>query len=71
MADVVHETFFEIDEDGLEAAAATAIVPVGTSGSSGPPPVLMHVDHPFLIVLRDEPTRQILFLGHVVDPGAE
>ncbi len=67
--DVVHKTFFEIDEEGLEAAAATAVT--GRATSAPPIPVPMRVDRPFLIVLRDLPTGQVLFLGHIVDPGAE
>lgn len=67
LADVVHKTFLEIDEDGLEAAAATAVI---GERSSAPldPPVTVTVDRPFLVVLRDRPTGQILFLGHVTDP---
>jgi serpin B len=67
LADVVHKAFLAIDEDGLEAAAATAVEGMNTSAIAGE---LVHVkvDRPFLIALRDRPTGQVLFLGHVVDP---
>lgn len=67
LADVVHKAFLEIDEDGLEAAAATAVIGERDSAIAGEL-VHMKVDRPFLIALRDQPTGQVLFLGHVVDP---
>jgi serpin B len=67
LADVVHKTFLEIDEKGLEAAAATAVIGEKTSAAVDPP-VTVTVDRPFVIVLRDRPTGQILFLGQVNDP---
>ncbi len=67
IADVVHKTFLEIDEDGLEAAAATAVIGERESAPVDPP-VTVTVNRPFLVVLRDRPTGQILFLGHVTDP---
>ena len=68
LSDVVHKTFVEIDETGLEAAAATGGGFV-TSGGTGALKI-MTVDRPFLMVLRDVPTGQILFLGHIADPTA-
>jgi serpin B len=67
LADVVHKTFLKIDENGLEAAAATAVIGERTSAPIDAP-VTFVVDRPFVVVLRDRPTGQILFLGHVLDP---
>jgi serpin B len=69
IADVVHKTFFEIDEDGLEAAAVSAVIAVDESASFAE--TSMVVDRPFFVVLRDVQTRSVLFLGHVVDPSAQ
>lgn len=62
--DVIHEGVVIIDEEGTEAAAATAVV-VGTDSE----PVSsfeMTVDRPYLFVIRDRPTGAILFVGRVV-----
>ncbi len=66
IAEVVHEAFISVDEEGTEAAAATAVVMAAT----GLPPDLVEltVDRPFVFVLRDVDTGAILFLGRVADP---
>jgi serine protease inhibitor len=64
---VVHEAYVKVDEEGTEAAAATAVV-AGTT-SSGPPGFV--VDRPFVFAIRDKLTNSILFLGRVDDPRAE
>ena len=65
--DVIHEAFIAVDEDGTEAAAATAVV-VGRT--SAPVDVVeLTVDRPFLYAIRDNDTGAILFLGRVVDPS--
>ena len=45
--------------------AATAIL---ASGGIGPPPIVVVPDRPFLFLVYDEPTGQILFVGRLVDP---
>ena len=61
---VVHEAYVKVDEQGTEAAAATATVAGATStGSSG-----ILVDRPFVFAIRDKLTGSILFLGRVDDP---
>jgi serpin B len=66
---VIQKTFVEVNEEGTEAAAATGVTIVVTSGKMrvAPPPVF-HADHPFLYTIRDPKTDAILFMGHVVDP---
>lgn len=61
--DVVHEAWIRMDEQGTEAAAATGVV-VGTD--SAPEPVV--VDHPYLLVIRDDLTGSLLFIARVTDP---
>lgn len=62
--DVIHEGVVIIDEEGTEAAAATAVV-VGTD-SEPVSSFQMTVDRPYLFVIRDKPTGAILFVGRVV-----
>jgi len=64
--DVIHKAFVAVNEEGTEAAAATAVV-VGET-SAGPS---FEATHPFLFYIRDNVTGSILFLGRVVDPTAE
>ena len=63
---VFHQAFVTVDEEGTEAAAATAVV-VGTT--SAPEPVTLTVDRPFLFWIRDVPTGEVLFMGRVGDPS--
>lgn len=65
--DVVHEAFISVDEEGTEAAAATAAVFGLTSAPSRV--VDVTVDRPFLFLIRDDETGAILFMGRVVDPS--
>jgi serpin B len=65
ISDVLHKGFIAIDEKGTEAAAATAVV---INTDSSPEPHTLHVDKPFLVVIRDRPTGTVLFIGRVVDP---
>ena len=63
---VLHEAFIDVNEKGTEAAAATAVVARATAAPSQP--VVLSVDRPFIIALRDLETNTLLFLGRVLDP---
>jgi serpin B len=66
ISDVRHKAFIDVNEEGTEAAAATA---VGISLTSMPPASIpMVVDRPFIFMIRDIETNAILFLGRVVNP---
>lgn len=66
---VIHQTFLRIDEEGTEAAAATAIVEIVITGARiQARPVTFHADHPFLLLLRDRETGAILFMGRIARP---
>lgn len=68
ISEVLHEAFIAVDEEGTEAAAATA---VDVAVEALPPePVELTVDRPFLFLIRDAETGVVLFLGRVVDPTA-
>ncbi len=64
--DVVHQAFISVDEEGTEAAAATAVV-VGVT--SLPPKVELSLDRPFFFVIDHTPTGEPLFVGQVTDPS--
>jgi serpin B len=63
---VVHQAFVEVNEEGTEAAASTAVVMDRPSEESIP---RFQVDHPFMFLIRENQTGSILFLGRVVDPS--
>ncbi len=67
ISNVLHKAFISLDENGTEAAAATAVV-VGVT-SMPAEPVNLTIDRPFLFAIQDKPTGEILFLGRVVDPA--
>ena len=67
---VAHKAYVDVDEQGTEAAAATAIVMVGMAAFRAPPPVTMLVDRPFLFAIIDPATSLPLFLGQVSHPRA-
>ncbi|HXC01332.1 MAG TPA: serpin family protein [Opitutaceae bacterium] len=66
---VFHKAFLKLDEDGIEAAAATTIVMFTQSMAYRPPqPIEVRVDHPFIFAIQHVPTGECLFLGRVTDP---
>jgi len=67
--DVVHKAMVALDEQGIEAAAATAVTMMPTSAFVEDPKTLT-ADKPFLFMIEDEPTQSVLFAGHVYDPTA-
>ena len=67
ISEIVHQSFVEVDEEGTEAAAATAVV---MDESAPADHVEMTVDRPFLFYIRDQPTETPLFWGRVVDGEA-
>ncbi len=64
--EVIHKAFVEVNEEGTEAAAATAVT-IGIT-SVGPPLNEFRADHPFIFLIQEKETGSILFLGKVVDP---
>jgi serpin B len=65
---VIHKAFVDVNEEGTEAAAATGVVVGVTSMGPKPKPVVFRADHPFLFLIADTTTRQILFIGRLMDP---
>lgn len=64
---VIHKAFVDVNEEGTEAAAATAVTMVRSMAMPGNR-VEFRADHPFLFMIRHEPTGSILFMGHVNSP---
>ena len=62
---VIHQAYVKVDEEGTEAAAATA---VGVGITSVSPRKEFRADHPFIFIIQEKETENILFMGRVVDP---
>jgi serpin B len=66
---VRHKTFIEVNEEGTEATASTAIGIMPTSIALPPDsPFEMVVDRPFIAAIRDRQSGTLLFVGAIVDP---
>ena len=64
---VIHKAFVDVNEEGTEAAAATGGVMTLSMAMPGNR-IEFRADHPFLFLIRHEPTGSILFMGHVNNP---
>ncbi|KAL3617812.1 hypothetical protein CASFOL_038133 [Castilleja foliolosa] len=66
---IFHKTFIQVNEEGTEAAAASAAVDMAFSLFDFDP-IDFVADHPFLFVVREDMTGVVLFFGQVLDPFA-
>jgi serpin B len=70
---VIHKAFVEVNEEGTEAAAATAVGGwlIISLHQEQVLPIIFNADHPFIFLIRDKETGSILFMGRVMDPNKE
>ena len=61
---VVHKAFVDVNEEGTEAAAATAVI----MDKSFSRPLTFRADHPFMFLIRENTTGSVLFVGRIADP---
>ncbi len=66
ISNVVHKAFVAVDEEGTEAAAATAVAFRKLAVVDVP---VFRADHPFVFMIRDNQSGAILFMGRVVNPA--
>lgn len=65
VSEVIHKAFIDVNEEGTEAAAATAVA----MKPNGIPDIkTFRADRPFLFLIRDKRTGSILFMGRVTNP---
>jgi serpin B len=62
---VVHQAFVDVNEEGTEAAAATGI---GVGIVMLPQIPEFRADRPFIFLIQEKETGNILFLGRVINP---
>ena len=64
---VIHQAYVDVNEEGTEAAAATAVTMKLTSIGPTRTPAF-RADHPFIFMIRDKTSGSILFLGRIMNP---
>jgi len=65
ISNVIHKAFVEVNEEGTEAAAATAVIMERVAMSIEP---VFRADHPFVFIIKDNRSGSILFMGRVSNP---
>lgn len=64
---VIHQAVIEVNEEGSEAAAATAVEIMETS--LPPEPQIITINQPFIFMIREKFSGTILFAGKLMDPS--
>ncbi len=65
ISQVFHDAYVKVDEEGTEAAAASAVV---FTMAVSRPKKIFKADHPFIFIIQDKDTGAILFMGRITDP---
>jgi len=68
ISDVIHKAFVSVDEEGTEAAAATAVIFRETSMPIEIADV--NINNSFIFLIKDITTGSTLFIGRVINPAA-
>jgi serpin B len=64
---VLHESVLNVDEQGIEGAAATAVLMRTVAAMIGRP-VTVQVDRPFLLLVRHQESGAVYFMARVTEP---
>jgi serpin B len=68
VSEIIHKCFVAVNEEGTEAAVASAaILKVGCARQTGKP-IDFVADRPFLFLIREDKTGFVLFTGLLVNP---
>lgn len=67
ISDVLHQACIDVNEEGTEAVAATAVI-VAEKGMPSPERLSISFNQPFIYVIYNTQTNAIVFMGHVVNP---
>ncbi|KAJ0019519.1 hypothetical protein NQD34_007088 [Periophthalmus magnuspinnatus] len=66
VSEVVHKAALDVDEKGATAAAATGVTITLLSFRYVP---VLKFDHPFMVLILDRETQDILFMGKIINPN--
>ncbi|MBN2015078.1 MAG: serpin family protein [Candidatus Altiarchaeota archaeon] len=70
ISSVIHQAFVGVNEEGTEAAAATAVIMTLSATPEPQERIIFNADHPFIFIIQQKSSGNILFLGRVSDPTA-
>ncbi|KAL5725422.1 hypothetical protein ACHQM5_008569 [Ranunculus cassubicifolius] len=71
---VIHRSYIDVNEEGTEAAGVTVIESWECSDGSPPRPktqVDFVADHPFMFMVKNDISGEVLFMGHVINPSLQ
>jgi serpin B len=68
ISEILQATYLKVDENGTEAAAATAVALETTSMPSLTSPKTFYANEPFLFFIQNTKTKKIYFIGRVFQP---
>lgn len=71
ISDAIHKAFVEVDEEGTEAAAATAMMMMVGCSFNPERPKEFIADHPFIFMIRDTGSDTVLFIGRYLAPPSK
>ncbi|MFC2090111.1 serpin family protein [Bacteroidota bacterium] len=71
ISEVIHKTYIDVNEEGTEAAAVTAVVMELTSVIPGEEKKFLRLDRPFLFAITENTSKSIVFIGKVEAPSYE
>jgi len=69
ISNVIHKAFIDVNEEGTEAAAATAVV-MELTVNGGSSRIVFDCNHPFMYLIQHKQTGTILFMGSISNPLA-
>ncbi|XP_067845723.1 antithrombin-III [Heptranchias perlo] len=66
VSDAFHKAYLEVNEEGSEAAAASAVIVMGRS--LRPSLEVFNANRPFILLIREVAINAIIFMGRIFDP---
>lgn len=70
VSDIIHKAYVDVNEEGTEAAAVTAVIGFTTTSVGHPPQIVQfHCDRPFVFMIYDRLTNNVLFMGDIKNPA--
>ena len=69
ISDAIHDTYIKLGETGTKAAAVTAFIFKDNAVREEKKKVNITFDKPFMYIIRDKKSKNILFIGTVYEPN--
>lgn len=65
---IIHEAYIDVNEEGTEAAASTAVVIIRKTAIADEPKTIFRANRPFFYFIKENSQNSILFMGKVTNP---